>query len=81
MRESELVLGAGCSARNRPVRRGTVHRWPNGAAHTYQNPTDRYQSILCVDSPRFIESDEVVVEGAGRGFGRGRGLRVSEVVA
>jgi dihydroneopterin aldolase len=63
MRESELVLGDGLLCQNRPIRRGTIHRWPKGAAHTYQNPTGRYQSILCVDSPRFIESDEVVVEG------------------
>ena len=63
MRESELVLSDGLLCQNRPIQRGTVHRWPKGAAHTYQNPTDRYQSILCVDSPRFIESDEVVVEG------------------
>lgn len=63
MRESELVLSDGLLCQNRPVLRGTVHRWPMGAAHTYRNPTDRYQSILCVDSPRFIESDEVAVEG------------------
>jgi dihydroneopterin aldolase len=63
MREAELVLTEGlyCQKHRAPV--GAVHRWPKGAAHCYENPTDRYQSILCVDSPRFIESDEVEVSG------------------
>jgi FolB domain-containing protein len=64
MRESELVLGDGLLCQNKPVAAGTVHRWPKDAAHCYHNPTDRYQSILCVDSPRFIESDEIPVSGA-----------------
>jgi hypothetical protein len=42
---------------------GAVHYWPTGAAHCYENPSDRFQTILCVDSPHFIESDEVVVQG------------------
>jgi dihydroneopterin aldolase len=40
-----------------------VHRWPKGAAHTYTNPTDRHQTILCVDLPRFIPEDEIEVAG------------------
>jgi len=63
MRESELVLSEGLLCQHKPVPAGAVHRWPRGAAHCYQNPTDRYQSILCVDAPRFIESDEIEVEG------------------
>jgi dihydroneopterin aldolase len=63
MRESELVLSEGLLCQHRAVPAGAVHRWPRGAAHCYENPTDRYQSILCVDAPRFIESDEIEVEG------------------
>lgn len=63
MRESELVLTDGLWCQGKPVLQGTVHRWPNGAAHCYHNPSERAQSILCVDSPRFIESDEIAVEG------------------
>ena len=63
MQESEMVLGDGLWCQGRPVLQGTVHRWPRGAAHCYSNPSERHQSILCVDSPRFIESDEIPVSG------------------
>ena len=63
MRESEMILTRGllCQGTSRPP--GTVHRWPRGAAHRYDNPTGRWQSILCVDTPRFMPEDEIVVEG------------------
>jgi dihydroneopterin aldolase len=63
MREAELVLTEGLHCQHQPVPMGAIHRWPKGAAHCYDNPTDRYQSILCVDAPRFIESDEIEVSG------------------
>jgi dihydroneopterin aldolase len=63
MREAELVLTEGLFCQRKPIPLGAVHRWPRGAAHCYDNPTERFQSILCVDSPRFIESDEIVVDG------------------
>jgi dihydroneopterin aldolase len=63
MQESEMVLGEGLWCQGRPVLPGTVHRWPPGAAHCYTNPSGRHQSILCVDSPRFIETDEILVSG------------------
>lgn len=63
MRESEMVLGEGLLCQGHPCAPGTVHRWPRGAAHTYANPTDRSQTILCVDSPRFIPEDEIEVDG------------------
>jgi dihydroneopterin aldolase len=62
MQESEMVLGEGLLCQNRPVQHGSVFRWPSNAPHSYRNPTDRWQSILCVDRPRFIEDDEVVVD-------------------
>jgi dihydroneopterin aldolase len=63
MQESEMVLTDGLLCQGKPVRVGAVHRWPHGAPHTYLNPTDRHQAILCVDRPRFIDADEVVVPG------------------
>jgi dihydroneopterin aldolase len=63
MTESEMVLTSGLLCQREPAPKGTVFRWPKGAAHVYENPTDRWQSILCVDEPRFIESDEIPTEG------------------
>jgi dihydroneopterin aldolase len=63
MNETEMVLDAGLHCQGRAVAAGTVHRWPHGAAHCYRNPTRRVLSILCVDSPAFIESDEITTAG------------------
>ena len=63
MRESEMVLSDGLLCQHEPAPAGTVHRWPKGAVHCYENPTDRHQTILCVDAPSFIESDEIAVPG------------------
>ncbi|MEM9069759.1 MAG: dihydroneopterin aldolase [Myxococcota bacterium] len=63
MRESEMVLTKGILCQGAEVDPGTVHRWPRGAAHRYDNPTDRWQSILCVDMPRFLPHDEIEVTG------------------
>jgi dihydroneopterin aldolase len=63
MRESEMVLTDGLLCQGARVAPGTVHSWPLGAAHRYDNPTARHQTILCVDSPPFIEADEIEVEG------------------
>jgi dihydroneopterin aldolase len=63
MRESELVLSDGLRCQRKPVAAGTIHHWPKGAAHCYENPSGRYQTILCVDAPRFMPDDEVLVSG------------------
>lgn len=63
MMESEMVLGDGILLNGRSIAPGTVHRWPHDVAHRYDNPTDRWQSILCVDSPPFLPDDEIEVEG------------------
>jgi FolB domain-containing protein len=63
MRESEMVLGNELLVNGKRVKPGTVYRWPPGAAHRYDNPSDRWQTILCVDSPAFIPDDEVETEG------------------
>jgi dihydroneopterin aldolase len=63
MHESEMVLTEGLHVQRRLVPQGTVHRWPRGAPHCYDNPSDQVQSVLCIDSPPFIEEDEVEVQG------------------
>lgn len=63
MRESELVLSDGLLCQGSPVAPGTIFHWPLHTAHRYDNPTTRFQTILCVDSPRFIPDDEIEVEG------------------
>lgn len=62
MTEAELVLTDGLSCQGRPAPAGSFRRWPHDAAHFYRNDTERWQSILCVDSPPFIEADEVPVD-------------------
>ena len=59
MEESELVLGAGLRLQGKPVVRGMAFRWPRGFVHGYDNPSPGVPTVLCVDRPRFIPSDEV----------------------
>ena len=63
MEEHELVLTRGIRCQGREVFPGTAFHWPRNAAHFYENPTAHYQTILCVDRPRFIPEDEVEVTG------------------
>jgi dihydroneopterin aldolase len=64
MTEAELVLSSGLHCQGGLAARGSVRRWPNGLAHHYENPTDKVQSLLCIDRPPFIEDDEIPIEGA-----------------
>lgn len=59
MEESELVLGSGLLLQGQPVARGMAFLWLRGLQHRYDNPTAGEQTILCVDRPRFVPSDEV----------------------
>ncbi|MDC0707483.1 dihydroneopterin aldolase [Stigmatella sp. ncwal1] len=68
MEESELVLGGGLLLQGRAVLQGMVFHWPKGFAHRYDNPTRIEQSVLCVDRPGFIPSDEVELEEPGGGL-------------
>ena len=61
-RESELVLGSGLFLQGKPVRRGTAHTWPHGHAHRYDNPSPIEQTILCINRPPFVPSDEILAE-------------------
>lgn len=63
MQEAELVLSDGLRCQGEPAKRGTVRVWPQGLPHRYDNPTDEVQSLLCIDRPPFMESDEIAVEG------------------
>ena len=62
MEEHELVLGNGLLLQGRPIQRGTAFHWPRDFPHRYDNPTGVAQTVLCVDSPAFIPSDEVEVD-------------------
>lgn len=64
MDEAEMVLTEGLHCQGQPAAVGSVRRWPKGAKHRYDNPSKRHQSILCVDSPRFCEEDEIATSGS-----------------
>ncbi len=61
MQESEMVISTGLLRQGEPAPLGSIERWPHRLPHRYDNPTSRHQTILCVDSPPFIEEDEVPV--------------------
>ena len=71
MREAELMLGDGLLCCGQRVPRGTINRWRHDQPHSYANPTQRHQSILCVDAPCFIETDEIRVDETGRELAEG----------
>lgn len=62
MREAEMVLSHGLLRQGELAEVGSVRRWPHGLAHRYDNPSAKHQTILCVDSPPFLEEDEVPVQ-------------------
>lgn len=61
MQESELVLDPGLLQQGRPVGAGNAFVWPAGRVHEYANPTGAPKRILCIDRPKFIPEDEVLV--------------------
>ena len=61
MDESELVLGTGLLVQGKPAVSGTARHWPRAFPHRWDNPTERTQTVLCVDRPAFIPTDEVEV--------------------
>lgn len=68
MEESELVLGAGLLLQGQPVARGMAFHWTKGFPHRYDNPSTTEQTVLCVDRPCFIPSDEVETEPPAEGL-------------
>jgi dihydroneopterin aldolase len=63
MEEGELVISDGLLLQNEPAKSGVAHQWPKGFVHEYENSSDTERSILCVNAPKFIPSDERLVEG------------------
>jgi dihydroneopterin aldolase len=61
MMESEMVLTEGLLRQGAAAPPGSVRRWAHETPHRYDNPTDRWQAILCVDAPRFLADDEIEV--------------------
>lgn len=59
MDEAELVLSTGLHCQGSPAAAGSIRQWPHGFSHHYDNPTDRTQSLLCIDRPAFVETDEI----------------------
>ncbi|MDW8363198.1 MAG: dihydroneopterin aldolase [Myxococcales bacterium] len=66
MRESEMILSDGLLLSGHSVPAGAVFRWPHDFPHRYDNPTDRVQTVLCVDTPPFMPDDEVLVDAPAR---------------
>ncbi len=62
MRESEMILDDGLLLQGRPVAAGDAFAWALGEVHCYRNPTGAPRRILCVDSPRFQQSDEIPID-------------------
>ena len=65
MSESELILDEGLSlieldTEPRPTHSGDVFNWAHHHVHGYQNTSNRWCRVLCIDSPPFIPEDEVL---------------------
>lgn len=64
MSEAELIISHGLvgwagDTAPRHLRAGEHRRWPHGLPHGYHNPSFEVASLLCIDAPRFIPTDEV----------------------
>ena len=64
MQEHERVMDPGLLRCGEPVAPGDRRSWPHGLVHDYVNTSDAWASVLCVDLPPFIPSDEVLAQGA-----------------
>jgi dihydroneopterin aldolase len=61
--EAEMLLTEGLDIQGEPGKRGSIRLWPKGTAHTYQNSTNRCQSLLSLCRPHLRDSDLVLVNG------------------
>lgn len=64
MAEGEMALSEGLWLQGRPLSAGLAHFWPHQFVHQYDNPSDTERTVLCVNRPAFIPSDEIPVTGA-----------------
>jgi FolB domain-containing protein len=53
-RAAEMALSSSLTCQNRRFRVGTARQRQSGATLNYSNPTDRYQTLLCVDAQSLI---------------------------
>lgn len=65
MKEAEFIIDPGLTlveldTEPKQVEPGTVFRWSSHHVHGYRNESEEWASILCIDSPPFIPSDEVL---------------------
>lgn len=63
MNECEMILSNQLSIQQQhhTVHYGTAHQWQHNVPHTYINTTNIEQSLLCIDKPKFIRSDEIYI--------------------
>jgi len=54
-RAGEMALSGGLVYQGHKVRSGTVRQRSQSESHYYDNPTDRYQTLLCVDPKPFAD--------------------------
>ena len=62
MCEAEMILTDGLKCQETKARWGAVHAWGE-AVHGYTNDSDVSAAVLCIDTPAFIPTDEIVVTG------------------
>jgi FolB domain-containing protein len=65
MQESEFILDEGLiliqpNKPDRALKPGDQFQWSAGEVHGYYNSSDQWASILCMDTPPFLPSDEVL---------------------
>ena len=65
-KESELILSSGLKiqcqdSEFKSVKRGQAFHWEKGQQHGYRNMGSSIGSILCVDEPKYVRTDEIVV--------------------
>lgn len=59
--EGEVALSDGLLLQGNPLKAGLAHYWPQKFIHEYRNPTQDTKTVLCVNRPAFIPSDEILV--------------------
>jgi hypothetical protein len=61
MQEWEMVISTGLLLQNQEAPLHHTSAWTHEVAHRYDNPSSHWKTVLCVDSPPFIPSDEILV--------------------
>ncbi len=60
MQEKEMVLTSGLQLNGNLLKIGSINLWDYKVPHCYENPTDKEQSLLCIDEPAFDANDEIL---------------------